>query len=105
MDVFVKKFQPDRYKLWMAGKDNAPIDHSKPTPEAAEFLIAEKPEPVKEEVGEAVVDDTGSNNRNNEERSVIVHVHCVKVGVDSIQSIQKVFIFYFFKSNIKTCLT
>uniref|UniRef100_A0A8C4GY29 [histone H3]-trimethyl-L-lysine(9) demethylase n=1 Tax=Dicentrarchus labrax TaxID=13489 RepID=A0A8C4GY29_DICLA len=33
MDVFVRKFQPDRYKLWKAGKDNAPIDHSKPTPE------------------------------------------------------------------------
>ncbi|XP_048108282.1 lysine-specific demethylase 4A isoform X1 [Alosa alosa] len=38
MDLFVRKFQPDRYKLWLAGKDNAPIDHSKPTPEAAEFL-------------------------------------------------------------------
>ncbi|KAJ8375233.1 hypothetical protein SKAU_G00058130 [Synaphobranchus kaupii] len=38
MDVFVRKFQPDRYKQWKAGKDNAPIDHSKPTPEAAEFL-------------------------------------------------------------------
>ncbi|KAJ8418586.1 hypothetical protein AAFF_G00000850 [Aldrovandia affinis] len=38
MDVFVRKFQPDRYKLWKAGKDNVPIDHSKPTPEAAQFL-------------------------------------------------------------------
>nr|XP_057929566.1 lysine-specific demethylase 4A [Doryrhamphus excisus] len=38
MDVFVRKFQPERYKLWKAGKDNAPIDHSQPTPEAAEFL-------------------------------------------------------------------
>ncbi|XP_061744692.1 lysine-specific demethylase 4A isoform X2 [Nerophis ophidion] len=38
MDDFVRKFQPERYKLWKAGKDNAPIDHSKPTPEAAEFL-------------------------------------------------------------------
>lgn len=38
MDVFVRKFQPERYELWLAGKDNAPIDHSKPTPEAAEFL-------------------------------------------------------------------
>uniref|UniRef100_A0AAQ5YBL9 [histone H3]-trimethyl-L-lysine(9) demethylase n=1 Tax=Amphiprion ocellaris TaxID=80972 RepID=A0AAQ5YBL9_AMPOC len=35
MDVFVRKFQPDRYKLWKAGKDTAPIDHSKPTPEAS----------------------------------------------------------------------
>ncbi|KAI1883317.1 hypothetical protein AGOR_G00243950 [Albula goreensis] len=41
MDVFVRKFQPDRYKLWKAGKDNTPIDHSKPTPEAAEFLGCE----------------------------------------------------------------
>ncbi|XP_035508774.1 lysine-specific demethylase 4A-like [Morone saxatilis] len=47
MDVFVRKFQPDRYKLWKAGKDNAPIDHSKPTPEAAEFLKGDKTEPVK----------------------------------------------------------
>ncbi|XP_035278436.1 lysine-specific demethylase 4A [Anguilla anguilla] len=41
MDVFVQKYQPDRYNLWKAGKDNAPIDHSKPTPEAAEFLGCE----------------------------------------------------------------
>ncbi|XP_049603142.1 lysine-specific demethylase 4A [Syngnathus scovelli] len=38
MDVFVKKFQPDRYQLWLAGRDTAPIDHSRPTPEAKEFL-------------------------------------------------------------------
>lgn len=44
MDVFVHKFQPERYKLWKAGKDNVPIDHSKPTPEAAEFLIDGKTE-------------------------------------------------------------
>ncbi|TRZ02635.1 hypothetical protein DNTS_000621 [Danionella cerebrum] len=31
MDVFVRKFQPERYKLWKAGKDNAPIDHAKAT--------------------------------------------------------------------------
>ncbi|XP_039532600.1 lysine-specific demethylase 4A isoform X2 [Pimephales promelas] len=41
MDVFVRKFQPERYELWLAGKDNAPIDHSKPMPEAAEFLGGE----------------------------------------------------------------
>ncbi|XP_036427357.1 uncharacterized protein kdm4aa isoform X3 [Colossoma macropomum] len=44
MDLFVRKFQPERYKLWKAGKDNAPIDHSKPTPEAAEFLLDGKTE-------------------------------------------------------------
>ncbi|CAB1436619.1 unnamed protein product [Pleuronectes platessa] len=37
MDVFVKKFQPDRYEQWLAGR-NVPIDHSRPTPEAKEFL-------------------------------------------------------------------
>lgn len=38
MDVFVRKFQPERYKLWKAGKDTTVIDHTLPTPEAAEFL-------------------------------------------------------------------
>lgn len=42
MDIFVRKFQPDRYKLWKAGKDNTFINHSKPTPEAAEFLKQDK---------------------------------------------------------------
>ncbi|XP_042573973.1 lysine-specific demethylase 4A isoform X1 [Cyprinus carpio] len=42
MEVFVRKFQPERYELWLAGKDNAPIDHSRPTPEAAEFLGGEE---------------------------------------------------------------
>ncbi|XP_059110829.1 lysine-specific demethylase 4A [Peromyscus eremicus] len=38
MDVFVRRFQPERYKLWKAGKDSTVIDHTLPTPEAAEFL-------------------------------------------------------------------
>ncbi|XP_026168888.1 lysine-specific demethylase 4A isoform X2 [Mastacembelus armatus] len=38
MDVFVKKFQPGRYEQWLAGRDVVPIDHSRPTPEAREFL-------------------------------------------------------------------
>ncbi|CAG5896917.1 lysine-specific demethylase 4A isoform 2-T2 [Menidia menidia] len=38
MDVFVKKYQPDRYEQWLTGRDTAPIDHSRPTPEAKEFL-------------------------------------------------------------------
>ncbi|KAM9508232.1 lysine-specific demethylase 4C isoform 1-T1 [Guaruba guarouba] len=32
MDVFVRKFQPDRYQLWKQGKDIYTIDHTKPTP-------------------------------------------------------------------------
>ncbi|KAK6302447.1 hypothetical protein J4Q44_G00268020 [Coregonus suidteri] len=38
MDLFVKKYQPDRYEQWLAGRDTGPIDHSRPTPEAKEFL-------------------------------------------------------------------
>ncbi|KAM8802484.1 lysine-specific demethylase 4C isoform 1-T1 [Rhynchonycteris naso] len=34
MDIFVKKFQPDRYQLWKQGKDMYTIDHTKPTPES-----------------------------------------------------------------------
>ncbi|XP_053558540.1 lysine-specific demethylase 4C [Bombina bombina] len=31
MDIFVKKFQPDRYPIWKQGKDMFAIDHTKPT--------------------------------------------------------------------------
>ncbi|XP_039240440.1 lysine-specific demethylase 4C isoform X4 [Pipra filicauda] len=34
MDIFVRKFQPDRYRLWKRGKDLYTIDHTKPTPES-----------------------------------------------------------------------
>ncbi|KAM6170105.1 lysine-specific demethylase 4C [Rhynchocyon petersi] len=34
MDIFVKKFQPDRYQLWKQGRDIYTIDHTKPTPES-----------------------------------------------------------------------
>lgn len=50
MDVFVKKFQPDRYEQWLAGRDVGPIDHSRPTPEAKEFL------------GESCNDNTSNGN-------------------------------------------
>ncbi|XP_041862274.1 lysine-specific demethylase 4A-like isoform X2 [Melanotaenia boesemani] len=53
MDVFVRKFQPDRYKLWKTGKDNTPIDHSKLTPEAAEFQKKDEIDPAKESSTEA----------------------------------------------------
>ncbi|XP_048056153.1 lysine-specific demethylase 4A isoform X2 [Megalobrama amblycephala] len=53
MDVFVRKFQPERYKLWKAGKDNAPIDHSKPTPEVSELLTDGKTESEKGELSDS----------------------------------------------------
>ncbi|XP_049490703.1 lysine-specific demethylase 4C isoform X7 [Panthera uncia] len=34
MDIFVRKFQPDRYQLWKQGKDIYTIDHTRPTPES-----------------------------------------------------------------------
>ncbi|XP_041804817.1 lysine-specific demethylase 4A-like isoform X4 [Chelmon rostratus] len=55
MDVFVNKFQPDRYESWLAGRDVAPIDHSRPTPEAKEFL------------GESFNDLTSNSNNNSME--------------------------------------
>uniref|UniRef100_A0A8C5G919 [histone H3]-trimethyl-L-lysine(9) demethylase n=1 Tax=Gouania willdenowi TaxID=441366 RepID=A0A8C5G919_GOUWI len=38
MDVFVRKYQPERYAQWLAGRDVVSIDHSQPTPEAKEFI-------------------------------------------------------------------
>ncbi|XP_073346708.1 lysine-specific demethylase 4A-like isoform X1 [Pagrus major] len=55
MDVFVKKFQPERYEQWLAGRDVAPIDHSRPTPEAKEFL------------GDSFNDITSNSNGNSTE--------------------------------------
>uniref|UniRef100_A0A671XUC2 [histone H3]-trimethyl-L-lysine(9) demethylase n=1 Tax=Sparus aurata TaxID=8175 RepID=A0A671XUC2_SPAAU len=72
MDVFVKKFQPERYEQWLAGRDVAPIDHSRPTPEAKEFL------------GESFNNATSNSNGNSTEscgedgerkRWVITHTH------------------------------
>ncbi|XP_051867370.1 lysine-specific demethylase 4A-like [Pristis pectinata] len=37
MDVFVRKFQPERYKLWKLGKDTTFVDHTQATREAVEF--------------------------------------------------------------------
>ncbi|XP_028259358.1 lysine-specific demethylase 4A [Parambassis ranga] len=65
MDVFVRKFQPDRYKLWKAGKDNAPIDHSKPTLEAAEFLEKDKIQPSKESPSEAAPEEPTPPEQEN----------------------------------------
>ncbi|KYO20862.1 lysine-specific demethylase 4C isoform A [Alligator mississippiensis] len=40
MDIFVRKFQPDRYQLWKQGKDLYTIDHTKPTPETTSEVKA-----------------------------------------------------------------
>uniref|UniRef100_A0A673XGA2 [histone H3]-trimethyl-L-lysine(9) demethylase n=1 Tax=Salmo trutta TaxID=8032 RepID=A0A673XGA2_SALTR len=93
MDVFVRKFQPDRYKAWKAGKDNIPIDHSKPTPEAAEFLTGEKTgEPGKEGPSPSEApdqeEDTPGTTAQEETRSVHYcthlpcHVYCFQLGAE-----------------------
>ncbi|XP_047442518.1 lysine-specific demethylase 4A [Mugil cephalus] len=65
MDVFVRKFQPDRYKLWKAGKDNSAIDHSKPTPEAAEFLTKDQIEASEESPSEAGAEEPATPVQEN----------------------------------------
>lgn len=73
MDVFVRKFQPERYKLWKAGKDNAPIDHSKPTPEAAEFLKEDKKlEPSKESPAEVPPEEPNTPVQEDKRSGFIV---------------------------------
>lgn len=69
MDVFVRKYQPDRYKLWKAGKDVTVIDHALPTPEAAEFLKGDLMQKVKNgkqcaeemEMGETCKEETSED--------------------------------------------
>uniref|UniRef100_A0A3Q1J9B3 [histone H3]-trimethyl-L-lysine(9) demethylase n=1 Tax=Anabas testudineus TaxID=64144 RepID=A0A3Q1J9B3_ANATE len=45
MDVFVRKFQPERYEQWLAGRDVVPIDHSRPTPEARDYTLEKQRQP------------------------------------------------------------
>lgn len=80
MDLFVRKFQPERYKLWKAGKDNAPIDHTKHIPVEAEHM-EERSEVQTEELGDssgAEAEKTGElkheeeTNANAEEKKEAV---------------------------------
>lgn len=68
MDVFVRKFQPDRYQLWKAGKDNTPLDHSKPTPEAAQFLTGDQAAAVDEQRAEEEDDAAEANRPEKDEK-------------------------------------
>ncbi|XP_068949282.1 lysine-specific demethylase 4A-like isoform X1 [Petaurus breviceps papuanus] len=68
MDVFVRKFQPERYKLWKAGKDAPVIDHTLPTPEAAEFHKGEQQDCPEEAVG-----GTGDPSSEDARRSPTKH--------------------------------
>lgn len=76
MDVFVKKFQPDRYEQWITGRDVVPIDHTRPTPEAREFL------------GESFNDLTSNSSScsmEDGERKRLV-IHCIYIlRVNSVE--------------------
>ncbi|XP_013363205.1 PREDICTED: lysine-specific demethylase 4A isoform X2 [Chinchilla lanigera] len=76
MDVFVRKFQPERYKLWKAGKDSTVIDHTLPTPEAAEFLKESELPPragSEEECPEEDVDGAEGGEEGDPKRSLAKH--------------------------------
>lgn len=72
MDVFVRKFQPDRYKLWKAGEDKTTIDHSKATPEAAEFLKEDQTESVQDKPSKDGSEET-TGSVKDEKRSEFNH--------------------------------
>uniref|UniRef100_A0A673X2X9 [histone H3]-trimethyl-L-lysine(9) demethylase n=1 Tax=Salmo trutta TaxID=8032 RepID=A0A673X2X9_SALTR len=98
MDVFVRKFQPDRYKAWKAGKDNTPIDHSRPTPEAADFL--KTGEPGKEGPSRSEAPDqenttcttTQEENRSMLYCSVVLSLAGVTSYTLSVQNIKNTFL-------------
>lgn len=77
MDVFVRKFQPDRYRLWKAGKDNTPIDHSRLTPEAAKFQKEDKREHSKNSA------ENGSEapNPTQEGKRSVIHYCCAMSSI------------------------
>ncbi|XP_056315337.1 lysine-specific demethylase 4A isoform X2 [Danio aesculapii] len=93
MDVFVHKFQPERYKLWKAGKDNVPIDHSKPTPEVAEIQKENEKGEISnssraetlEEGGEAEAGDQQKANTDDreEDKAEVVSEKVVKRESDA----------------------
>ncbi|XP_039512442.1 lysine-specific demethylase 4A isoform X1 [Pimephales promelas] len=69
MDLFVRKFQPERYKLWKAGKDNAPIDHSKTTPVTSELLTDGKTESEKGELSDSSKEERGEAEPGDEQKA------------------------------------
>lgn len=73
MDVFVRKFQPERYKLWKAGKDSTVIDHTLPTPEAAEFLKESELPPRATEEEECPEEDMEGVEEGDLKRSFAKH--------------------------------
>lgn len=81
MDLFVRKFQPERYKLWKAGKDNAPIDHSKVIPEAL-ALTDEKSAVQTEELGDSSGAEAEKTGELKHEEETNVNAEAKKEAAD-----------------------
>uniref|UniRef100_A0A673X176 [histone H3]-trimethyl-L-lysine(9) demethylase n=1 Tax=Salmo trutta TaxID=8032 RepID=A0A673X176_SALTR len=92
MDVFVRKFQPDRYKAWKAGKDNTPIDHSRPTPEAADFLKTGEPGKEGPSRSEAPDQENTTCTTTQEENRSMLYCSVVLSLADSASSFSCLFI-------------
>lgn len=65
MEVFVRKFQPERYKLWKVGKDASFIDHVQTT---SEFFEESKMAATKSSNDQNA--DTAEIERNKTEKKV-----------------------------------
>uniref|UniRef100_A0A8C7SFH9 [histone H3]-trimethyl-L-lysine(9) demethylase n=1 Tax=Oncorhynchus mykiss TaxID=8022 RepID=A0A8C7SFH9_ONCMY len=100
MEIFVRKFQPDRYKAWKAGKDNTPIDHSKPTPEAADFLKTGEPGKEGPSRSEAPDQENTPCTTTQEEKrsmlycSVVLSLAGVTSYTLSVQNIKNTFLLF-----------
>uniref|UniRef100_A0A8C8IEB2 [histone H3]-trimethyl-L-lysine(9) demethylase n=1 Tax=Oncorhynchus tshawytscha TaxID=74940 RepID=A0A8C8IEB2_ONCTS len=92
MEIFVRKFQPDRYKAWKAGKDNTPIDHSKPTPEAADFLKTGEPGKEGPSRSDAPDQENTPCTTTQEEKRSMLYCSVVLSLADSASSFSCLFI-------------
>lgn len=82
MDAFVHKYQPERYSLWKAGKDHVLIDHSKPTPEAAEFQRKADVQPLKESLSKRSAKEPSGRIQYN--RLGSEHSHLILLNIFQI---------------------
>uniref|UniRef100_A0A8C7XE79 [histone H3]-trimethyl-L-lysine(9) demethylase n=1 Tax=Oryzias sinensis TaxID=183150 RepID=A0A8C7XE79_9TELE len=86
MDAFVHKYQPERYSLWKAGKDHVLIDHSKPTPEAAEFQRKADVQPLKESLSKRSAKEPSDRIQNNRLGSEHKHSQLILLNIFQICS-------------------
>ncbi|XP_072219132.1 lysine-specific demethylase 4A isoform X2 [Leuresthes tenuis] len=85
MDVFVKKYQPDRYEQWLARRHMVPIDHSRPTPEAKEFL-GEAFSEINSTTNSSCIDSCGEDGERKSTQRIETKRHrvCLDVPEDVV---------------------